>query len=100
VVCNHHLLIPGQHPLNAPCIDQLSLPCSPTGAVGPCEGIDHLVRLLDWTSRVPVRHHLLLLLAALVQPRTAAHTPQVGGVAPPVCVYGCAWVCMCVYGCI
>ncbi|GFR46449.1 hypothetical protein Agub_g8023, partial [Astrephomene gubernaculifera] len=39
------------------------------GAVGPVDGIAHLVRLYDNTLRRPLRHALLELLAALLAPK-------------------------------
>jgi len=51
--------------------------CCFPGAIGPCEGLDHLIRILDHTTRRPVRHQLLLLLLALLQPRSMQQSQQV-----------------------
>ncbi|KAF5838736.1 hypothetical protein DUNSADRAFT_2280 [Dunaliella salina] len=51
------------------------------GAVGPCEGLDHLLRILDHTTRRPVRHQLLLLMAAVLQPKSGQQSQQVQRVA-------------------
>ncbi len=48
------------------------------GVVGPMEGLLHLMRLMDLSLRRPLRHHLLLLMAAALQPRSAQTSPQVG----------------------
>ncbi|KAF8069423.1 GRV2 [Scenedesmus sp. PABB004] len=47
------------------------------GAIGPFEGVAHLLQLLDATPRRSLRHGLLLLLQALIAPRAA------GDLAPP-----------------
>jgi hypothetical protein len=71
------------------CIMWLVSCCRPAGVIGPVQGLPHLLALLDASPRRPVRHHLLLLVAALLQPR--AVQAQAGGqqqlpqaVKPPV----------------
>ena len=46
-------------------------------SVGSFEGAGHYVSVLDLTLRRPIRHQLLLLLAALVHPAAATQSPQV-----------------------
>ncbi len=53
------------------------------GSIGAMEGLPHLMKLLDLSLRRPLRHRLLLLVAAALQPRAAEHLPQVRPPSPP-----------------
>lgn len=65
--------------------------CPTTGAIGPFEGMGHLLALVDHTPRRPLRHCLLVLLQALLRPRAAAPPLTVAGAGrldeqpPPLC---------------
>lgn len=61
------------------------------GVVGPCAGIEHLLAVADLTPRRPVRHHLLLLLQALLAPRCMSD-PGVPANSP-VGLYACLSAC-------
>ena len=51
------------------------------GVIGPFEGVAHLLRLMDQTTRRSLRHGLLLLVQALVMPKAAGPPAAISATA-------------------